>query len=170
MLWGACFTCFHGFLWSGEATVPSQSAYDPDVHLSMSDESLDSATDHSHYCPVQGLKDRPISPGGRRVPHNELCPVGVMLAYIAVRCLEPGHLYRFQNKALLTREALVREVRAALQRAGLDPQATVLGVAQRARQLPDSLILGRWQSSAYQLYVQLLRESLASISSRLGNQ
>jgi hypothetical protein len=43
---GACFTCFHGFLWSGEATVPSQSAYDPDVHLSMSDESLDSATDH----------------------------------------------------------------------------------------------------------------------------
>ena len=54
MLWAACCTCFHGFLRSGEATVPSQSTYNPDVHLSMSDVSLDSST-NLRYRPDQSL-------------------------------------------------------------------------------------------------------------------
>ena len=45
MLWAACYTCFFGFLRSGEATVPSRSSYDPAVHLSITDISLDSAED-----------------------------------------------------------------------------------------------------------------------------
>ena len=42
MLWAAGCTCFHGFLRSGEATVPSRPAYDPAVHLSLANMSVDS--------------------------------------------------------------------------------------------------------------------------------
>ena len=42
MLWAAACTCFFGFLRSGEATVPTLSGYDPEVHLSLSDVALDS--------------------------------------------------------------------------------------------------------------------------------
>ena len=42
MLWAAVCTCFFGFLRSGEATVPTLSGYDPEVHLSLSDVALDS--------------------------------------------------------------------------------------------------------------------------------
>ena len=41
MLWAACCTCFFGFLRSGEA--PTQSSYDPAVHLLAWDVSVDSA-------------------------------------------------------------------------------------------------------------------------------
>ena len=41
---GTTCTCYFGFLWSGKATVPSQSAYNPDIHLSIADVSLDSQT------------------------------------------------------------------------------------------------------------------------------
>ena len=44
MLWAISCTCFFGFLRSGEATVPSQGAFDPSVHLSISDVALDSPT------------------------------------------------------------------------------------------------------------------------------
>ena len=97
---------------------------------------------------------------------------------LLIRGVEPGPLFRFKNNSLLTREALVREVRAALQWAWVDPTSYSghsfrSGAASTAAAagVQDSLIkiLGRWQSPAYQLYVQFPRESLASVSSRLAN-
>ena len=41
MLWAAAIMCFCGFRRSGELVVPSQSAYDPSVHLSYSDVMVD---------------------------------------------------------------------------------------------------------------------------------
>ena len=183
MLWAACCTCFHGFLRSGEATVPSLEAYDPEVHLSMSDVSLDSASHpKSVIIRIKASKTDQFRKGvdihlGRT--DNELCPVSALLAYISIRGLEPGPLFRFENGSPLTREALVREVWAALQQAGVDPthysgHSFRSGAASTAAAagIQDSLIkiLGRWQSSAYQLYVQLPRESLTSVSTRLVNQ
>ena len=37
MLWAASCLCFSGFLWMGEAVVPSNSSYDPEMHLSVGD-------------------------------------------------------------------------------------------------------------------------------------
>ena len=37
MLWAASCLCFFGFLWVGEAVVPSNAPYDPEVHLSVGD-------------------------------------------------------------------------------------------------------------------------------------
>ena len=41
MLWAACCLGFFGFLRSAEMTVPSDSAYDPAVHLSYGDIAVD---------------------------------------------------------------------------------------------------------------------------------
>ena len=66
------------------------------------------------------------------------------------------------------------KVRAALKEAGLDPSKFAghgfrIGAATTAaaRGVEDSLIktLGRWESSAYLLYVRIPRERLAGISS-----
>ena len=105
--------------------------------------------------------------------------MSALLAYIPIRGSEPGPLFRFENRSPLTREALVREVWAALQQAGVDP-THYLGHSFRsgaatmaaAAGIQDSLIkiLGRWQSLASQLYVQRPKESLTSVSTRLANQ
>ena len=183
MLWAACCTCFHGFLRSGEATVPTQAAYDPAIHLSIADVSVDAASEpRTVIVHIKASKTDQFRQGvnvflGRT--DNELCPVAAMLAYIAVRGVEAGPLFRYEDKTPLTREALVREVRSALQQGGIDPtpysgHSFRSGAASTAAAagVQDSLIkiLGRWQSSAYQLYVRLPRESLAAISSRLANQ
>ena len=41
MLWAACCIAFFGFLRIGEMVVPNNTAYDPSVHLSLSDISVD---------------------------------------------------------------------------------------------------------------------------------
>ena len=41
MLWAASCLCFFGFLRMGEAVVPSNSSYDPEVHLSAGDVKVD---------------------------------------------------------------------------------------------------------------------------------
>ena len=44
MLWVAATMCFFGFLRMGKVVVPADSAFDPSVHLSVSDVSIDSHT------------------------------------------------------------------------------------------------------------------------------
>ena len=41
MMWAACCLAFFGFLRAGELTVPSDSAFDPSVHLSWGDLAVD---------------------------------------------------------------------------------------------------------------------------------
>ena len=181
MLWAACCTCFFGFPRSGEATVPTQSSYDPDVHLSISDISLDSAVNpRALIVRVKASKTDPFRTGvdvylGRT--DRDPCPVSALLAYIALRGLNPGPLFRFEDGSPLTRDALVRELRAALAQSGLDPtpfsgHSFRIGAATTAAGIDDSLIkvLGRWHSSAYQLYIKLPRESLTPVSRRLAAQ
>ena len=50
MLWAATTTGFFGFLGTGEFTVPSPLTYDPQVHLSLADVSVDSHTAPSQIC------------------------------------------------------------------------------------------------------------------------
>ena len=78
--------------------------------------------------------------------------------------------------APVTREVFVDKVRSALSILGYDASSYAghsfrIGAATTAAEqgIEDSVIkmLGRWESSAYQLYVRTSRETLASISRRL---
>lgn len=181
MLWAAACCCFFGFLRSGEATVPSHSAYDPSVHLSLADVSVDSQTNpQTVILRIKASKTDQHRVGvniflGRT--NNDLCPVAAVLSYISRRGTADGPLFHFQNGSPLTRDAFVKEIRSALRLASVDTEhysghSFRIGAATSAAAagVEDAVIkiLGRWQSTAYLQYVQLSRESLAPISSLLA--
>lgn len=89
-----------------------------------------------------------------------------------------GPFFRFEDGAPLTSKKFVDKVKEALSRAGMDCTAYLghsfhIGAATTAAKggISDVTIkmLGRWESSAYQVYIKILQEQLASCSSRLGN-
>ena len=178
MLWAACCTCFFGFLRSGEITIPSVKDYDPGAHLSYGDVTLDSNTTPSIVqVVIKASKTDPFRKGvkvylGRT--DNNLCPVAAVVAYLALHHkLGAGPFFKFQSGTALTRASFVDRVRKALKEAGMDADkfsghSFRIGAASTAaaRGVEDSLIktLGRWESSAYLLYIQVPRERLADLS------
>lgn len=124
MLWAAACCCFFGFPQSGEATIPSQSAYDPSVHLSLADVSLDLQTNPQ----IVSLRIKTSKTDQFRIgvniclgrTNNDLCPVAAVLSYISRRGTTDGPLFHFENGSPLTRNAFVKEIRSALRLAGVD--------------------------------------------------
>ena len=101
------------------------------------------------------------------------------MAYLAVWGKEPGPLFRLSDGRLLTKQIFIEKVRAALSVLGYDDTSYAghsfrIGAATTAAAcgIEDSLIkiLGRWESSAYQLYVRSSRQTLKSVSKRLVAQ
>ena len=97
MLWAAACTGFFGFLRAGEFTIASGNAsgnaYDPHVHLSLADLSID-----SHSAPTMislKIKQSKTDPFRQGVDvflgatQADICPVKAMVDYIAVR--PPSH-------------------------------------------------------------------------------
>ena len=180
MLWPVCCTCFFGFLRSGEVTVPSLKGYDPGAHLSLDDVALDSRSNPTVVqVRIKASKTDPFRKGvfvylGKT--DDLLCPVAAVTAYMASRGRSPGPFFVFRGGKPLSRQLLVEKLREALSLAGLDPKKYAghsfrIGAASTAAAcgLEDSLIktLGRWESSAYQLYIRIPRERLAAVSRAL---
>ena len=101
-----------------------------------------------------------------------------MLAYLAVRGGAEGPLFKFQNGLLLTRDRLVAELRKVLSATDIRQSdycghSFRIGAATTAAQrgISDSTIqlLGRWESSAYLLYIRTPREQLAAITRNLAS-
>ena len=183
MLWAACTTCFFGFLRSGEITVPSQHEFDPGAHLCAGDVTLDSrSAPQIAQLNIKASKTDPFRHGvsiflGKT--GNRLCPVTALAAYLAIRGNQPGPFFQFRDGRPLSRERFVVKVREALTEAGLEASKFAghsfrIGAATTAaaRGVEDSLIktLGRWESSAYLLYVRIPRERLAGLSTVLSKQ
>lgn len=181
MLWAACCMCFFGFLRSGEVTVPSLKEYDAEGHLSEGDVSLDSLSNPTVVqVLIKASKTDPFRKGvtlylGKT--GNDLCPVAAVAAYLAVRGRSPGPFFRFTSGVPLSREVLVRRLRAALKPFGVEVSnysghSFRIGAATTAAAagIEDSLIktMGRWESGAYLLYVRIPRDKLASVSKRLS--
>ena len=96
-----------------------------------------------------------------------------MTAYLASRGDAPGPFFQFNNGEQLTKEFLVKHLRDSLTNAGIDASifsghSFHIGEASTAVALgvEDSLIktLSQWKSSAYLLYVRILRKKLALMS------
>ena len=165
--------CFFGFLRSGEVTVPSLREYDPEGHLSEGDVTLDNLSAPTLVqVRVKASKTDPFRKGvtiylGRT--DNDLCPVGAIAAYLAVRDRHPGPFFKFATGAPLSRVALVSNMRAALQSSEVDA-SKYAGHSFRIRAattaasvgIEDSLTktLGRWESAAY-LYVRVPRAGVS---------
>ena len=177
MLWAAMCVCFFGFLRSGEVCTPSPSEFDPSTHLAPSDVSLDSREAPSRvYVQIKASKTDPFHTGVTIVlgaTGRDLCPVAALTPYLALREPSPGPLFHFQNGSYLTRARFVTEVRQLLSTTGLLASAYSghsfwIGAATTAALagVEDHTIqtLGRWQSSAYLLYIRLPPDSLAGIS------
>ena len=106
-----------------------------------------------------------------------LCPVLAMVAYLALREKSQGPLFVRSNGNPLSRAFLVDSLKGALQQCGVDPtnyngHSFRIGAATTAAAcgIEDATIkmLGRWQSSAYTLYIRTPRDQLASIAARLA--
>ena len=180
MLWAASTTCFFGFMRAGEITVPSQDAYDPTAHLSLILTISRPHQSHSNGNSRQASKTDPFRRGvnlyiGRT--NNDLCPIAAMMAYLAIRGGSEGPLFRFKSGQPLTRERFVTKVREALSASGVDHSKYAghsfrIGAATTAAQcgIADSTIqlLGRWESSAYLLYIRTPRKTLADLSAVLS--
>ena len=102
-----------------------------------------------------------------------LCPVAVVLSYLAARPSTPGPLFFHQDGRALSHPGLVRAVRTS---AGVDTSrysghSFRIGAATTAAQagLQDSLIqtLGRWRSSAFLSYVRTPPSQLLAVSAQL---
>ena len=111
-----------------------------------------------------------------RATRNDLYPVAAMLGYLVQRRSAPGPLFMFSDGRLLTRDRFVSALRTALTDGGIDPSLYAghsfrVGAATTAtlQGLQESLIktLGRWESSAYQLYIRTPRSTLISVASSL---
>ena len=182
MLWAASLLCFFGFLRSGEITVPTDAGFDEGVHLTFNDLSVD-CTENPQVIRVRikASKTDPFRVGadifiGRT--DNDLCPVAAVLAFMALRGPGPGPFFRFRDGKPLTRSRLVTKLKESIQAAGVNCTAYSghsfrSGAATTAARqgIGDATIkmLGRWKSSAYQLYIKTPREQLAAVSRALAH-
>ena len=125
MLWAAACTGFFGFLRTGEFTVPSAKNYDNEVHLNLSDLTLDNRSSPQLVgIKIKQSKTDPFRKGttiflGRS--GKAICPVEAITSYLAVRSPQPGPLFMFKSGSPLSRTALVKHLQEALQQAGLNP-------------------------------------------------
>lgn len=180
MLWAASCLCFFGFLRTGEAVVPSEKAYDPAVHLNYADAQIDNTTSPQWMeVRIKASKTDPFRKGVSiylGTTKGVLCPVAAMTSYMVQRGSHPGPMFQFADGRYLTRERFVARLRTALVKAGIDAAAYAghsfrIGAATTAAAggLSDALIktLGRWQSSAYTIYIQTPPARLVAVSRAL---
>ena len=180
LLWAACCLAFFGFLRCGEFTVPSQTSYDKDAHLSINDIALDSRSSPTVVIvTIKQSKTDPFRQGIRLFlgkTGTDVCPVSGILPFLAVRGNEQGALFILEDRTLLTRQKFAARLTATLSEAGINDKRYAthsfrIGAATTAKEagIDDSQIkmLGRWKSNAYQVYIRTPQKDLAKLSRQL---
>ena len=180
MIWAANCTAFFGFLHVSEFRVPPPCKYDPDVHLSLSDVTLDNT--HSPKVVRLHIKQSKTDPF-RKGTHIHLgrmyqnvCPVQVMLLYLAIRGKQPGPLFVLSDNTMLTRHYVASALKDTISKLNLDTHSYNthgfrIGAATSAKQAGISdthnKTLGRWQNDVYQRHIRTSLQELASLSKQL---
>lgn len=157
--------------------MPSERHFDPETHLCFGDIRVDK---HENPSMLQVLikcsKTDPYRLGVTLyigATNTELCPVAAVIEYLLARGSKEGPLFIWQDGRYLTRQSFVQAIREALSMAGMEAKNYAghsfhIGAATSAAEcgLPESTIkmLGRWQSSAYMLYIKTPQEALASVA------
>ena len=144
MLWAACCIAFFGILRIGEMIVPSKDAYDPSVHLNLSDVSVDNLERPTMLkISIKQSKTDPFQKGvdlflGKT--DTDISPVRALQKAGVDQLKYCGHSLRIGG-----------------------------AITAAAREMEDSIIktLGRWQSMAYLQYVRISRSQLEAYSKLL---
>ena len=171
MLWAAMSLCFFGFLCLREVVVPSDASFDPEVHLTASNVSVDSHASLSYVAVrIKASETDPFRQGvtiylGRMDGH--ICLVAAILSYIVRRDSSPGSLFTFEDGRCLTRDCFISAIREALSASRIDASKYVghsfrIGavITAASKGIQDSLIktMGQWESLAYTLYIHTPRD------------
>ena len=105
-----------------------------------------------------------------------VCPVKVIMSYLAIRGKHPGPLFLLPDNATLSRNMFALALKDILHQLGLDTQlynthSFRIGAATAARNADMSIVdiksLGRWKSDAYWHYIRTSPKELASLSKQL---
>ena len=183
LIWAACCLAFFGFLRVSEFTIPSNTSYDKECHLSPADISIDDRN-NPQLLKVK-IKQSKTDPFWRGVDvylgatGTTLCPIKAILPYLALR---PNHhngpLFIFEDGCSLTRQCFSSILDNLLSRLGFDTtqyntHSFRIGAATTAAQsnIPHTSIqiLGRWKSNAYQTYIKTPPQELARFSKYLAS-
>lgn len=180
LLWAASCMCFFGFLRMGEVVVPSDAGYDSSSHLSQGDVRVDNVSSPQYLqVIIKASKTDPFRQGVAvfigKAP-GVLCPVTAILRYMVRRGSGQGPFFILADGKYLTRARFVVAIRTALAVAGIDASrysghSFRIGAATTAAQkgVSDSLIktMGRWESSAYLVYIRTPRPTLCAVAGTL---
>ena len=105
-------------------TVPDDMGYDPSVHLSIKDISVDNSSNPSMICIKIKLSKTDLFRKGINLfigrTNSSLCPVSAVLNYLCTRGMGAGPLFHFSDGKVLTRQRFVSAVKAGLDKAGID--------------------------------------------------
>ena len=180
MFWASCSLGYFGFLRASEFTFPSLASFSPSYHLGVQDIAVDSPSVPSCMrLRIKGSKTDPFRKGAFihiGLGRPPLCAVLSLLSYLTRRGDVPGPLFLFQNGHPLSRALLTDWLWQIMASANIpgnfSSHSFRIGAATVASRngVPDHLIqaLGRWSSSAYQLYIGTPSELLAALSTKLA--
>ena len=110
MVWAACSISFFGFLQAEEITVPTCSAFQPHIHLTWEDVSVDSV-EKPKILRVH-LKVSKCDQFGNSIDiflgriESPMSPVAATLSYMVIRGPAPGPFFQFQDGNPLTKSHL----------------------------------------------------------------
>ena len=159
--------------------MPTQTEYDPEAHLSIGDVAIDSTSSPSTIqVTIKQSKTDPFRQGVQLhlgKTGTDICPVYVILPYLAIRGPKPGPLFVFADGSFLTHPRYATMISSVLQQAGIDNKqyAThrfrIAATTVKEAGILDVHIkmLGRWKSNAYQLYVRTPCAELAKLSKQM---
>ncbi len=180
VFWAIASSAFFGFFRLGELVLQAGAQWDKQCHLSWGDVAVDSHTSPSI---VQfHLKQSKCDQFGRGAnvvlgtTGSSICPVRAIVAYIPQRDTCPGPFFLRNDSSPVTKQWFVERLRSVLEAVGL-PQSSYAGHSFRIGAattaalagLEDSLIqkMGRWNSSAFLVYIKTPPDQLAAVARQL---
>jgi len=180
MLWGAMMLCYFGFFRSGEICTHSQDSFNVASNMMFSDVSVDNLANPSCIRVFLKKSKTDQEKQGTLVylgkTGESLYPVAALLSWLVIRGNGKGPLFQYANGTPLTQSNFTAEFRRALGRIGVDPRnysghsfraGTATEAASQGVGYATIKLLGRWKSSAYQVYIKTPPASLAPLSNAL---
>ena len=169
----SCLIAFFGLLRVSEYTCPSQTRFDPSLHLCRGNISF--SNDFSMVLVrLKASKTDPFRAGVTiriAATHGNLCPVTALRSFLSLSQNTPGPLFVRSNGFFLTRRAISVLLTLALPDVpNLNTHSFRIGGASAAFSsgASDAMIrtLGRWSSDCYIRYIRVPDKDIAEFSKK----